>query len=97
MALVDDLALAHHREVAENLSAGVNLTSPSVGVDISRLVEMANDLKISSAFPEFAADLFRNAAEAGYRRRGALRNLQSHSHSINHVRLSLPMLRRSES
>lgn len=28
MALVDDLALAHHGEVAENLSATVNLTSP---------------------------------------------------------------------
>ncbi|WP_276946747.1 NAD(P)-dependent oxidoreductase [Haematobacter massiliensis] len=41
-------------------------TIKSVGVDISRLVEIASDLNISAAFPEFAASLFKNAAEAGY-------------------------------
>ena len=39
MALVDDLTLAHHREVGENLSVAVNLTSPRVEFDEGCLVQ----------------------------------------------------------
>lgn len=54
------------RAIAGNRFADPQSTIRSVGVDILRLVEMADDLNISSAFPEFAAGLFRNAEEAGY-------------------------------
>ncbi|KQY13070.1 3-hydroxyisobutyrate dehydrogenase [Rhizobium sp. Root73] len=52
--------------ITGNRFADPQSTIKSVGVDISRLVEIADDLNISAAFPEFAASLFRNAAEAGY-------------------------------
>ncbi|SDM66729.1 NAD(P)-dependent oxidoreductase [Ensifer sp. YR511] len=54
------------RAISGSRFADPQSTIRSVGVDISRLVEIADDLNISSAFPEFAADLFRSAAEAGY-------------------------------
>jgi 3-hydroxyisobutyrate dehydrogenase-like beta-hydroxyacid dehydrogenase len=54
------------RAIEANRFADPQSTIRSVGVDISRLVQIAHDLNISSAFPDFAADLFRNAAEAGY-------------------------------
>lgn len=52
--------------IAGNKFSDPQSTIKSVGVDISRLVEMADDLHISPAFPKFAADLFRKAEEAGH-------------------------------
>jgi 3-hydroxyisobutyrate dehydrogenase-like beta-hydroxyacid dehydrogenase len=49
-----------------NRFADPESTIRSVGSDITRLVEVAEDLGIGSDFPTFAAGLFRKAAEAGY-------------------------------
>lgn len=54
------------RAIEENRFADPQSTIRSVGADITRLVEIAADLNINTAFPQFAADLFRNAADAGY-------------------------------
>lgn len=54
------------RAIEGNRFADPQSTIRSVGVDIARLVEIAGDLSINAAFPAFAADLFRNATDAGY-------------------------------
>ncbi|KQZ49547.1 NAD(P)-dependent oxidoreductase [Ensifer sp. Root558] len=54
------------RAIEGNRFADPQSTIRSVGVDITRLVEIADDLNINTAFPAFASDLFRNATDAGY-------------------------------
>ncbi|MBD9572419.1 NAD(P)-binding domain-containing protein [Ensifer sp. ENS08] len=57
------MCAAEGMDVAE---FGETIAIRSVGVDITRLVEIADDLNINTAFPAFASDLFRNATDAGY-------------------------------
>jgi 3-hydroxyisobutyrate dehydrogenase-like beta-hydroxyacid dehydrogenase len=54
------------RVIAEDRFGHPESTIKTVGADISRLIELSGDLKIGTAFPMFAADIFRRAADAGY-------------------------------
>jgi 3-hydroxyisobutyrate dehydrogenase-like beta-hydroxyacid dehydrogenase len=58
------------RHMGRVIAAG-NFSDPestirTVGEDIGRLVELSRDLKIGTAFPMLAADIFRRATEAGF-------------------------------